>query len=245
MLELRDVTAQYGAIVALRGVSISVGRGELVALVGANGAGKTTTMFTAAGIVRPTSGSIHLEGESLIGLPPERVVRRGVAMVPENRDIFPSLTVEQNLRLGAFTRRNRTEYQNDLAEMCERFPILRERLDQPAGTLSGGEQQQLAIARALMSHPRLLMLDEPSLGLAPTLVEEVFRLIASLNQQGTTILLVEQNVSKALEVADRAYLLNMGEVVASGTPAELRGQVDMGSVFLGGQAARSEEAARE
>jgi branched-chain amino acid transport system ATP-binding protein len=245
MLELRDVTAQYGAIVALRGVSITVGRGELVALIGANGAGKTTTMSTAAGIVRPTAGSIHLENESLIGLPPERVVRRGVAMVPENRDIFPSLTVEQNLRLGAFTRRNRAEYQDDLAEMCERFPILHERLDQSAGTLSGGEQQQLAIARALMSHPRLLMLDEPSLGLAPALVEDVFRLITSLHQQGTTILLVEQNVSKALEVADRAYLLNMGEVVASGTPAELREQVDMGSVFLGGQAGRSEEAARE
>jgi len=245
MLELRDVRAHYGAVIALRGVSIRVGQGELVALVGANGAGKTTTMLTAAGVVRPSAGAIELEGRSLLGLPPERVVRRGVAMVPENRDIFPSLTVEQNLRLGAFTRRDREEYQADLREVCARFPILRERLHQQAGTLSGGEQQQLAIARALMSHPRLLMLDEPSLGLAPALVDEVFRLITELHAQGTTILLVEQNVSKAFEIADRAYLLNMGEVVASGTPADLRQEVDMGSVFLGGHAGASREAARE
>jgi len=245
MLEMRDVRASYGAITALRGIDICVTAGELVALVGANGAGKSTTMYSVAGVVRPTAGTITLEAESLVGLPPERVVRRGVAMVPENRDIFPGLTVEQNLRLGAFIRGDRQEYQRDLAAACDRFPILRERLEQLAGTLSGGEQQQLAIARALMSHPRLLMLDEPSLGLAPALVDHVFDLIRQLHQQGTTILLVEQNVRKALEIADRAYLLHMGEVTASGTPGELREQVDLGSVFLGGQAAGSGEAAGE
>lgn len=234
MLELRGIEARYGAIVALSNINIEVRSGELVALVGANGAGKTTTMMTVAGVVRPTAGSVLLEGESLNGLPPERVVRRGVAMVPENRDIFPALTVEQNLRLGAFVRHNRQEYQRDRVEMCQRFPILEERLNQQAGTLSGGEQQQLAIARALMSHPRVLMLDEPSLGLAPALVDEVFDLIQRLHQQGTTILLIEQNVRKAYEVAQRVYLLNMGGIEASGTPEELARDVDMGSVLLGG-----------
>lgn len=240
MLELKNVEARYGAIQALFGIDIEVSTGELVALVGANGAGKTTTMSTVAGVVRPTAGDVLLEGESLVGVPPEQVVQRGVAMVPENRDIFPALTVGQNLRLGAYIRHNRQEYQKDLEEVCERFSILRERLNQLAGTLSGGEQQQLAIARALMSHPRLLMLDEPSLGLAPALVDEVFDLIRKLHEEGTTILLVEQNVRKASEIADRVYLLHMGSIEASGTPEELSRNVDMGSVFLGGDTAKNQ-----
>lgn len=245
MLELKDVDARYGAIQALSGINMQVNAGELVALIGANGAGKTTTMSTVAGVVRSSAGDIVLEGESLLGLTPEHVVRRGVAMVPENRDIFPVLTVEQNLRLGAYVRRNRQEYHQDLEEICERFPIIKERLNQSAGTLSGGEQQQLAIARALMSHPRLLMLDEPSLGLAPALVDEVFDLIQRLHEQGTTILLVEQNVRKTYEIAQRVYLLHMGQITASGTPEELSEGVDMGSVFLGGDTATRPESVGE
>ncbi len=234
MLRLEDVHAQYGAIVALHGVSIDVREGELVALIGANGAGKSTLLSTIAGVLRPHQGRIEFRGESLVGLVPERIVRRGLAMVPENREIFPALTVEENLRLGAYIRKDRDEFQADLEHMFALFPILQERFTQPAGTLSGGEQQQLAIARALMSHPDLLMLDEPSLGLAPKIVEQVFELIQHLHEDGMTILLVEQNVSLTLEIADRAYVLNMGAVQAAGTPAELRENVDLASVYLGG-----------
>jgi branched-chain amino acid transport system ATP-binding protein len=234
MLRLEDVHAQYGAIVALHGVSIDVREGELVALIGANGAGKSTLLSTIAGVLRPHQGRIEFRGESLVGLVPERIVRRGLAMVPENREIFPALTVEENLRLGAYIRKDRDEFQADLEHMFALFPILQERFTQPAGTLSGGEQQQLAIARALMSHPDLLMLDEPSLGLAPKIVEQVFELIQHLHEDGMTILLVEQNVSLSLEIADRAYVLNMGAVQAAGTPAELRENVDLASVYLGG-----------
>jgi branched-chain amino acid transport system ATP-binding protein len=234
MLRLEDVHARYGAIVALHGVSIDVRDGELVALVGANGAGKSTLLSTIAGVLRPHQGRIEFRGESLVGLVPERIVRRGLAMVPENREIFPALTVEENLRLGAYIRKDRDEYQADLEHMFALFPILQERFAQPAGTLSGGEQQQLAIARALMSHPDLLMLDEPSLGLAPKIVEQVFELIQHLHEGGMTILLVEQNVSLTLKIADRAYVLNMGAVQAAGTPAELRENVDLASVYLGG-----------
>jgi branched-chain amino acid transport system ATP-binding protein len=234
MLRLEDVHAQYGAIVALHGVSIDVREGELVALIGANGAGKSTLLSTIAGVLRPHQGRIEFRGESLVGLVPERIVRRGLAMVPENREIFPALTVEENLRLGAYIRKDRNEFQADLKHMFALFPILQERFTQPAGTLSGGEQQQLAIARALMSHPDLLMLDEPSLGLAPKIVEQVFELIQHLHEDGMTILLVEQNVSLSLEIADRAYVLNMGAVQAAGTPAELRENVDLASVYLGG-----------
>ena len=234
MLRLEDVHAQYGAIVALHGVSIDVREGELVALIGANGAGKSTLLSTIAGVLRPHQGRIEFRGESLVGLVPERIVRRGLAMVPENREIFPALTVEENLRLGAYIRKDRDEFQADLEHMFALFPILQERFTQPAGTLSGGEQQQLAIARALMSHPDLLMLDEPSLGLAPKIVEQVFELIQHLHEDGMTILLVEQNVSLTLEIADRAYVLNMGAVQAAGTPAELRENVDLATVYLGG-----------
>lgn len=234
MLRLDDVHARYGAIVGLHGVSINVGEGELVALVGANGAGKSTLLSTIAGVLRPYQGRIEFRGESLVGLAPERILRRGLAMVPENREIFPALTVEENLRLGAYIRKDRDEYRADLKHMFALFPILQERFTQAAGTLSGGEQQQLAIARALMSHPALLMLDEPSLGLAPKIVEQVFELIQHLHEGGMTILLVEQNVSLTLEIVDRAYVLNMGAVQAAGTPAELRENVDLESVYLGG-----------
>ncbi len=236
MLRLEDVHAQYGAIVALHGVSIDVREGELVALIGANGAGKSTLLSTIAGVLRPHQGRIEFRGESLVGLVPERIVRRGLAMVPENREIFPALTVGENLRLGAYIRKDREEYLADLERMFALFPILQERFDQRAGTLSGGEQQQLAIARALMSHPDLLMLDEPSLGLAPKILEQVFALIERLHESGVTILLVEQNVALSLAIADRAYLLNMGAVQASGTPEELRQHVDMASVYLGATA---------
>jgi branched-chain amino acid transport system ATP-binding protein len=239
VLALHDVHARYGAISALRGVTIEVAAGELVALIGANGAGKTTTLATIAGVLTPTRGRIVFCGEPIAGLAPEAIVRRGIAMVPEDREIFPALTVEQNLRLGAFIRRDREEYRRDLEAMAELFPILRERRDQSAGTLSGGEQQQLAIARALMSHPKLLMLDEPSLGLAPKLVGQVFELISRLHEDGTTILLVEQNVSQTLRIADRAYVIQMGRVEAGGRPEELRRQIDVESAYLGGGAARA------
>lgn len=236
MLKLEDVHARYGAIVALRGVSIEIREGELVALLGANGAGKSTLLSTIAGVLRPHRGKIEFRGESLVGLVPETIVRRGLAMVPENREIFPALTVGENLRLGAYIRKDREEYLADLERMFALFPILQERFDQRAGTLSGGEQQQLAIARALMSHPDLLMLDEPSLGLAPKILEQVFALIEHLHESGVTILLVEQNVALSLAIADRAYVLNMGAVQASGTPEELRQHVDMASVYLGATA---------
>jgi branched-chain amino acid transport system ATP-binding protein len=239
VLALSDVHAHYGAIAALRGVTIEVEDGELVALIGANGAGKTTTLATIMGVLTPTEGRISFRGESIVGLAPEAIVRRGIAMVPEDREIFPALTVEQNLRLGAFVRRDRDEYRRDLEAISELFPILRERRDQSAGTLSGGEQQQLAIARALMSHPKLLMLDEPSLGLAPKLVGQVFELIRRLHADGTTILLVEQNVSQTLRIADRAYVIRMGRVEAGGTPEELRRQIDVESAYLGASAARA------
>jgi len=234
VLRLESVHAAYGAIVAIRGVTLAVEKGELVALIGVNGAGKTTLLSTIAGTVSAKGGDILFENTSIAGLAPEMVVRKGIAMVPEDRDIFSDLTVEENLRLGGYLRRRSGEYAADLDRMCELFPVLKERLNQDAGTLSGGEQQQLAIARALMSHPRLLMLDEPSLGLAPKIVDQVFDLIEQLHEDGTTILLVEQNVTKSLAIADRAYLLHMGAVQASGSPMELRHQVDLESIYLGG-----------
>src|SRR5512143_229634 len=233
MLELQEIHARYGAITALRGVSINVSQGELVALLGVNGAGKSTTLGCIAGVLRPWKGSITFEGASLIGKAPEQIARRGISLVPEGRDIFPSLTVEENLRLGAFTRSEKGVYQRNLEEVYELFPVLKERLEQPGGTLSGGEQQQLAIARALMSNPRLLMLDEPSLGLAPALVDQIFELIANLHGRGVTILLVEQNVERSLEIVDRAYLMNTGLIESQGTPEQLRTQADIEGIYMG------------
>jgi branched-chain amino acid transport system ATP-binding protein len=234
VLILENVHARYGAIVALRGVSISVQEGELVALIGVNGAGKSTTLATISGVLKPVQGKITFQDESLVGKTPEQIARRGIALVPEGRDIFPSLSVEENLRLGAYVRKNRSEFQRDLEEMFALFPILGQRINQPGGTLSGGEQQQLAIARALMSHPRLLMLDEPSLGLAPALVDQIFDLVAALHKRGVTILLVEQNVDRTLDIVDRAYLLNTGQVEIAGVPEQLRKHVDIEAVYLGG-----------
>jgi branched-chain amino acid transport system ATP-binding protein len=233
MLKLDAIDAGYGGFQALFGVSMEVNAGEAVAVIGANGAGKTTLLSTIAGVLRPHQGRITLDGSAIAGQAPEAIVRRGIALVPEDREIFPALTVEENLRLGAYVRRDRAEYRQDLADMIQLFPILGERLAQAAGTLSGGEQQQLALARALMSHPRLLMLDEPSLGLAPRLVEQVLGLVRQLHERGITILLVEQNVNQTLAIVDRVYVLAMGEVEAHGTPAAIRETVDLASVYLG------------
>jgi branched-chain amino acid transport system ATP-binding protein len=233
MLELNDVQARYGAIIALRGVSINVSQGELVALLGVNGAGKSTTLGCVAGVLRPWQGSIRFEGATILGKSPEQIARLGISLVPEGRDIFPSLTVEENLRLGAFTHREKSEYRRNLDEVYDLFPVLKERLQQPGGTLSGGEQQQLAIARALMSSPRLLMLDEPSLGLAPALVDQIFELIARLHQRGVTILLVEQNVDRTLEIVDRAYLMNTGQIESQGTAEQLRTHADIEGIYMG------------
>lgn len=234
MLVLHDVHVRYGAIAALRGVSLRVEPGEIVGLIGVNGAGKSTTLMTIAGVLQPHRGTIVFRGESIVASPPEEIVRKGIALIPEGRRIFPGLTVEENLRLGASIRSDRSAVQRDLDEMCERFPVLADRLSQAAGTLSGGEQQQLAIARGLMSRPVLLMLDEPSLGLAPQLVEGMFELVAQLHTTGVTILLVEQNVERTLEIAGRVYLLNTGEVEFEGTASELRERVDFVSAYLGG-----------
>jgi branched-chain amino acid transport system ATP-binding protein len=233
VLSLQNVHTRYGAIKALRGISLEVRQAELVALIGVNGAGKSTALATIAGVLRPVEGTITFLGESIVGRPPEHIASKGISLVPEGREILASLTVEENLRLGAFVRRNRQEYLKDLEENFALFPILKERRHQLGGTLSGGEQQQLAIARALMSHPKLLMLDEPSLGLAPLIVDQIFDLIKGLHQRGVTILLVEQNVERTLEIVDRAYLLDTGTIQTSGTAAEVRSQVDIEGVYLG------------
>ena len=233
MLRVDNLQVRYGAIAALRGVSLRVEEGELVALIGVNGAGKSTTLSAISGIVKPLSGSIMFRNQSLIGRSPEAILRLGIALVPEGRDIFPSLTTEENLRLGAFSRHNRSEYRSDLEEIFELFPILEERFHQIGGTLSGGEQQQLAIARSLMAHPKMLMLDEPSLGLAPTLVDQIFTLIPTLRLRGATILLVEQNVDRTLKIADRVYLLNTGRVELEGSPEQLKSQTAIKDVYLG------------
>jgi branched-chain amino acid transport system ATP-binding protein len=233
MLELKDVHARYGAIIALRGISLQVSQGELVALLGVNGAGKSTTLGCIAGVLKPWQGTILFEGASLVGKSPEQIARLGISLVPEGRDIFPSLTVEENLRLGAFIQKEKSAFKRNLEEVFELFPVLRQRIQQTGGTLSGGEQQQLAIARALMSSPRLLMLDEPSLGLAPALVDQIFELIARLHRRGVTILLVEQNVERSLEIVDRAYLMNTGLIESQGTAEQLRTHADIESVYMG------------
>jgi branched-chain amino acid transport system ATP-binding protein len=236
VLILENVQVRYGAIAALRGISLRVEKGEIVGLIGVNGAGKTTTLLTIAGVLKPAQGDIVFKGNSIVGQSPEDIVRQGIALVPEGRRIFPGLTVEENLRLGAAVRADRGAVQRDIEEMCTRFPILGRRFKQSGGTLSGGEQQQLAIARGLMSRPALLMLDEPSLGLAPILVEEIFELVAQLRETGVTLLLVEQNVQRALEIADRAYLLSTGRVEFEGVAQELRTRVDLASAYLGSAA---------
>jgi branched-chain amino acid transport system ATP-binding protein len=242
LLTVSGLHASYGAITALRGVSLEVAEGEMVALLGVNGAGKSTTLKSIAGVLRPVHGTVRFAGEDIANKTPEAILRKGIALVPEGRDIFTSLTVEENLRLGAFSCYERATYRKDLEEVFGLFPILQDRRRQPGGLLSGGEQQQLAIARALMSHPKLLMLDEPSLGLSPALVEQVFGLIAGLHQRGITILLVEQNAERALDIVDRAYLLKTGSIHSSGSAEVLRHEVDLEEAYLGGDATAESEA---
>jgi branched-chain amino acid transport system ATP-binding protein len=233
MLEIHNLRVSYGAVNALKGVSLSVRPGEVVALIGANGAGKSTLLNTIAGVLKPSSGDVLLENQSIRGLAPEAIVRKGIALVPEGRRVFASLSVQENLRLGAIIRKDREEMAGDVEVMCERFPILGKRLHQAAGTLSGGEQQQLAIARALMSRPKLLMLDEPSLGLAPILVDEIFNMIKGLSETEVTILLVEQNVKRTLETAHRAYVLSTGRIEHEGSARDILASVDIASTYLG------------
>ena len=233
MLEVSRLTTRYGAISALRDADLHVGSGEVVGLIGPNGAGKTTLLGSIAGLLSPAAGSVAFEGNDITGHSPEKLLRLGVALVPEHRRIFGDLSVEENLKIGGITQ-GRDERAELLDEMGERFPVLRDKRTVAAGFLSGGESQQLAIARALMSRPRLLMMDEPSLGLAPVLVDVVFELIETLRSQGRTLLVVEQNATRMLEVADRAYVLRSGEIVAEGTGAELRERPDLFDTFVGG-----------
>ncbi len=221
MLEIQGLACAYGQIEALRDVSLSAKAGEVTCLLGPNGAGKTTLMMTLAGILQPTRGSITFEGENLLGLSPAQIVDRGLALVPENRLVFPALSVRENLMAGAYRRKDRAAIASDIEHQLDRFPRLRERIDQLAGTLSGGEQQMLALARALMSRPRLLLMDEPSVGLAPKVVAEIFGIVRKLHAEGTSIFLVEQNVHMALKVAQHFFLLQQGRVTFSGTPADL------------------------
>lgn len=233
MLEVKGLHVHYGKAHALKGVSLSVNSGEIVTLIGNNGAGKTTLLNTISGLVRPSAGEILFEGESLSRLPPEAIVRRGIVQVPEGRRIFPHLTVQENLRLGAFTRRERN-LSDDFDRVYSLFPVLKARARQPGGTLSGGEQQMLALARGLMAEPRLLLLDEPSLGLAPVLVETIFRTIVEIHEQGTPILLVEQNAFLALTTADRAYVVETGNMALEGRAVDLLENDQVRKAYLGG-----------
>ena len=233
LLEVKDLQVYYGSIHAIKGVSFEVNEGEIVTLIGANGAGKSTTLNTIGGLLKPRSGSVELEGQSVLGVPAHKIVGRGMALCPEGRRVFLQLTVQENLEMGAYTR-PKGEIADSIANVYDRFPRLKERYKQVAGTLSGGEQQMLAMGRALMSKPRLLMLDEPSMGLAPLLVEQIFDIIRELHKAGATILLVEQNAQMALEVADRAYVLETGSITLSGSGHELLESDAIKKAYLGG-----------
>ncbi|MBL8763772.1 MAG: ABC transporter ATP-binding protein [Phycisphaerae bacterium] len=233
MLLLEDLNVHYGAIHALRGVSVSVEQGRVVTLIGANGAGKSTILRAVSGMIRPSGGRIMFEGKSLSGQPPHQILRLGLAHVPEGRGIFANLTVDENLELGAYQRSDPEGVRRDREKVYELFPRVKERLKQAAGTLSGGEQQMLAIGRALLARPRLLLLDEPSLGLAPQLVQTIFRIIREINAQGTTILLVEQNANMALAVAHHAYVLEVGAIRMHGPAADLAKSDEVRKAYLG------------
>jgi branched-chain amino acid transport system ATP-binding protein len=235
VLEVSELGVRYGAIRAVHDVSLQAGKGELIAILGANGAGKSSTLKCIAGALKASAGTIRLDGQDVTSAKPEQMVRLGVAMVPETRDVFPDLTVSENLTLGSYIhRRSRAEVESTRERMLSLFPRLRERARQAAGTLSGGEQQMLVIARALMSRPKLLLLDEPSLGLAPVVVDTIFEMIAELKRSGLTIALVEQNAAMALSVADRAYVMRLGRIAAEGPAAEIAANTDLGALYLGG-----------
>ncbi len=233
LLEVNDLNVYYGAIHALQGVSFTLNEGEIVTLIGANGAGKSTTLRTISGLLRPRRGSITFKGQDITLTPAEQIVRLGISQVPEGRKIFAPLTVQENLEMGAYIHNDKAEIENSMQRVFASFPRLKERISQLGGTLSGGEQQMLATARGLMSRPALLLLDEPSMGLSPILVEEIFRIIREINSQGTSILLVEQNALMALSIAHRAYVLETGRIVLEGSAKELRENPQVKAAYLG------------
>ena len=234
MLKVENLSVHYGMIQAVRDVSFEVNEGEVVSLIGANGAGKTTILRTLSGLVRPSAGKIEFFGQEIQKMPAQKIVASGLSQVPEGRHVFPGLTVMENLEMGAFLKKNREENQANLKKVFSRFPRLEERKNQDAATLSGGEQQMLAMGRALMSTPKLLLLDEPSMGLAPIFIQEIFDIIQDIQKQGTTVLLIEQNANKALAIADRGYVLETGKIVLSGTGKELAASDEVRKAYLGG-----------
>ena len=234
MLKVENLSVHYGMIQAVRDVSFEVNEGEVVSLIGANGAGKTTILRTLSGLVRPSAGKIQFLGKEIQKLPAQKIVAGGLSQVPEGRHVFPGLTVMENLEMGAFLKKNREENQANLKKVFSRFPRLEERKNQDSATLSGGEQQMLAMGRALMSTPKLLLLDEPSMGLAPIFIQEIFDIIQDIQKQGTTVLLIEQNANKALAISDRGYVLETGKIVLSGTGKELAASDEVRKAYLGG-----------
>ena len=234
MLRVEDINVYYGAIHAIKGISLEVNDGEIVALIGSNGAGKSTTLRTISGLMKPKTGRIMYDGEDITGVPAHKIVGKGLCQVPEGRHVFANLTVLENLELGAYLRTDKEGIAKDMEMVFEKFPRLLERKDQLSGTLSGGEQQMLTMARALMSRPKLLLLDEPSMGLAPLLIKEIFNIIKEINASGTTVLLVEQNANMALSIADKAYVLETGRITLSGTAAELASSEEVRKAYLGG-----------
>lgn len=233
MLEVKDLKIYYGMIQAIKGVSFHVNEGEVIALIGANGAGKTTILHTVSGLLSPKEGSVTFEGKDIVRMPGHKIVSMGMAHVPEGRRVFAQLTVLQNLKMGAYTRKNKEEIVQTLKTVFERFPRLEERQNQLAGTLSGGEQQMLAMGRALMSHPKIILMDEPSMGLSPIFVNEIFDIIQEVSKGGTTVLLVEQNAKKALSIADRAYVLETGNIVLEGKASDLLNDDSIKKAYLG------------
>ena len=234
MLEVKNLSVHYGMIQAVRNVDFKVNEGEIVSLIGANGAGKSTILKTLSGLIHPSEGEIVYLGENLASTSAKKIVEKGLVQVPEGRHVFPGLTVKENLELGAFLRKDKEGIQKDMEAVFERFPILKERKDQDAQTLSGGEQQMLAMGRALMSRPKLLLLDEPSMGLAPIFIREIFKIIQEIQKTGTTVLLIEQNAKMALSISNRAYVLETGSVVLSGTGQELLESDEIQKAYLGG-----------
>ena len=234
MLKVTDLTVHYGAIQALRGISFDVNQGEIITLIGSNGAGKTTTLHSVSNIIKKTSGKVEFENQDITNVSPDAIVKTGLIQVPEGRRVFANMSVKENLEMGAYTRKDKAGIKADMEMVYGLFPRLKERIKQLSGTLSGGEQQMLAMGRALMSKPKLLLLDEPSMGLAPILVDEIFSIIQEINKTGTTILLVEQNAFKALSIADRAYILETGTVIKSGKACDLINDEAVKSAYLGG-----------